>query len=161
MFNFFKTKQLDENLYAPVNGTCIPLDDVADKMFADRLMGDGVAFTFTEDTVYAPCDGTVMMIANTKHAFGIEMANGAEILVHIGLDTVNLNGEGLQALVKAYDKVKKGDPIIKLDRAIMEEKNIDLTTPMIVTNGNDFKLTMMHVNDTVIKGETPVILCEK
>ena len=78
----------------------------------------------------------------TSHAVGITAKNGAEILIHIGLDTVNLNGQGLHALVQTGDKVKKGTPLIEIDRAFMKEQGIDLTTPMVVTNTSEYKMTI-------------------
>lgn len=161
MFNLFKKKVFDNHLYAPVNGECISLDDVADKVFSSRMMGDGVAFRFDGSDVCAPCDGKIIMIADTRHAFGIQAENGAEVLIHIGLDTVNLMGEGLKVLVSNNSSVKKGTPIIQIDRQLMEEKEIDLTTPMILTNGNEFTLTIEHINDTVKVGETPILTCVK
>lgn len=139
MFSFLKKNKSDD-IYSPVKGKSIPLEQVPDKMFADKLMGDGVGFVFEGDTVYAPCDGEIMMIAATKHAFGLKSKAGAEILVHVGLDTVNLDGEGLEVLVKANSKVKAHQPVIKINREFMKEKNIDLTTPMIITNMNDYEV---------------------
>ena len=161
MFNLFKKKVIDNQCYAPVNGECISLDDVADQVFSSRMMGDGVAFRFNDDVVCAPCDGEIIMIANTNHAFGLRAENGAEILVHIGLDTVNLNGKGLKALVTQNQRVKKGMHVIQLDRPYLEAENVDLTTPMIITNGNDFTLTTQHIDDKVRIGETVVITCQK
>lgn len=161
MFNLFKKKVIDNRLYAPVTGECISLDDVADKVFSSRMMGDGAAFRFNGNEVCAPCDGKIIMIAQTRHAFGIQAENGAEILIHIGLDTVNLMGEGLKVLVSNNSTVKKGTPIIQIDTQLMKEKEIDLTTPMIVTNGNEFTLTIEHINDTVNVGETPILTCVK
>lgn len=162
MFGLFKKKEVDQHLYAPVNGTCIPLEEVKDPVFAQKMMGDGAAFEFTDDnTIYAPCDGEIMMIANTKHAVGLKAENGAEVLIHIGLDTVNLNGEGFTALKQSGDKVKKGDALIKVDRAFMDEKGMDLTTPMVVTNSSEFTLSISGVNASVTKGETVIITCNK
>lgn len=161
MFNLFKKKVIDNCIYAPVNGECISLDDVADKVFSSRMMGNGAAFRFDGNEVYAPCDGKIIMIADTRHAFGIQAENGAEVLVHIGLDTVNLKGEGLKSLVSVNSSVKKGTPIIQIDRAFMEAQGIDLTTPMIITNGNEFTLTIEHINDKVKAGETPILTCVK
>lgn len=127
-------------LYAPVDGTCIPLDEVDDNVFSSRLMGDGVAFRFQGSQVCAPCDGKVCMIAETKHAFGMMIDGGVELLIHIGMDTVNLKGEGFRVLVEENQDVRKGTPVIELDREFLESKGIDLTTPMIVTNGEDMEL---------------------
>lgn len=97
-------------------------------------MGDGVGFIFDGDTLYAPIDGKIKLIAATKHAIGFEANNKAEVLMHIGLDTVALKGEGFEVLVYEGDKVKHRTPIIKINRELMQEKNIDLTTPIVITN---------------------------
>ena len=158
MFKFLKKKEIDDNIYSPVNGTCISIEDVKDKVFSSRMMGDGVGFILDDDTVYAPCDGTIVMVAATKHAFGLQADNGLEILVHIGLDNVNLNGEGLTALKKQGDQVTKGDVIIRIDKAFMEEKEIDLTTLMIVTNCKEFSLNYQHIGDKVKAGKEMIIV---
>lgn len=160
MFKFFKKKEIDKNLYAPVNGKCIALQEVKDQVFASGMMGEGVAFEPDDEVICAPCDGMLVMVANTKHAFGMQADNGLEILIHIGLDTVNLNGEGLTVLKKKGDMLKKGEPVIKIDFAFMKQKNIDVTTPMIVTNGNDCTLTFTHIGDKVLAGEDTVITKE-
>ena len=152
MFNLFKKK--DCVLYAPVNGKSIPLENVPDKVFANKLIGDGVGFVFEEDTVYAPCDGEILMIANTNHAFGIKAKNNLEVLVHVGLETVNLNGEGLSVLVKQGQKVKAHDPIIKINREMMKEKNIDLTTPMIITNLDNYEIVITEPKDVTVNSIT-------
>lgn len=156
MFNLFKKKK-DNDLYAPVVGKTVSLEKVPDKIFADKLMGDGIAFEFEGDTVCAPCDGKISMIANTLHAFGITASNGAEILVHIGLDTVALEGNGFKAMVAGGEKVKKGAPIIEIDRDIIKQNNINLITPMIITNSNDFNFEIENGDEQVIAGESKVI----
>jgi glucose-specific phosphotransferase system IIA component len=156
MFNIFK-KQRDNDLYSPVNGETIALENVPDKMFADKLLGEGIAFKFDGDTVYAPCDGEITMIANTLHAFGITSANGAEILVHIGLNTVELNGKGFKVKVEAGKKVKKGTPIIEIDRDFMKQNNINLITPMIIANSDKFNLDIELGDKQVVVGESMVI----
>lgn len=136
MFQFLK-KNVD--LYAPVVGQSVSLEEVPDKMFSKKLMGDGIAFVYDTDTIYAPCDCEVIMIADTKHALGLRTANKAEIMIHIGLDTVNLNGEGFHLLVNPKDKVKRGQALVKLDRAFFEKKGVHLITPMIITS-TEFQL---------------------
>lgn len=151
MLSFFKKKK-DISLYAPVNGKAIALEEVKDQVFASKMMGDGIAFQFEEDTLYSPCDGEVSMIPPTLHAYGFTLPNGAEILVHIGLDTVALNGKGFEVLVKQGDKVKVGDPIVKIDQAFMKSKGIDLTTPMIVAEGNNHTFVVKNdLEDVKIK----------
>lgn len=146
MFSFFK-KIKETELCAPVLGKSLPLEKVPDPVFAEKMMGDGCAFVFEGDTVYAPCSGEIMLIANTKHAIGIRSENGAEILIHIGLDTVNLNGEGFDVLVKEHAKVKVHDPIIRINREFMKQKNIDLTMPMVITNMDDYELTINNCDE--------------
>lgn len=158
MFQLFGKKNKEIVLYAPVTGRKIALENIPDKVFASKMMGDGVAFQFDENTIYAPCDGKVTMIANTLHAFGMELANGTELLLHIGLDTVNLNGQGFKKLVEQGDKVKKGTPIIEIDRNVMNENHIDLTMPMIITNANGNEIHLCAGNEDVIMGESEVVV---
>lgn len=129
-----------EDFAAPVDGECIPLSEVEDEVFSSGIMGQGVAFKFEGDTIYAPCDGEIMMIAATKHAIGFKTNTGAEVLIHVGMDTVKLNGEGFTVLKQTGDKVSKGEAVMKIDRAFMEKQNIDLTTPMVITNGQNQKI---------------------
>ncbi len=163
MFNIFKKKDIDENidLYAPVNGTLINIEDVADPAFSAKMTGDGVAFAFDGDTIYAPAEGKISIIAETRHAFAMKFDNGVEILIHIGLNTVNLGGKGFKALVTEGKKVKLGTPIIKIDRDIILQNNIDLTTPMIVTNTNGYKLKIISENKDVKLAQTVVMKLEK
>lgn len=134
MLNFLKKSNCSK-IYSPVIGNSILLEDVNDPVFSEKMMGDGIAFQFEGDTIYSPCDGKIIMVAFTKHAIGIDM-NGVEILIHVGLETVNLGGKGLKSLVKVNNKVKRGQPLIKIDRSIMKENEVDMTTMMIVTSQN-------------------------
>lgn len=135
-----ETTLQSEDIVAPVDGECISLSEVKDEVFSSGIMGQGVAFKFEGDTVYAPCSGEVAMVAATKHAIGFKSETGAEILVHVGMDTVKLNGEGFTVLKQTGDKVEKGEPVMKVDRALMAEKNIDMTTPMIITNAQNLQI---------------------
>jgi len=137
MFHFFKKKE-DPNIYAPVQGKCMDISEVKDEAFSSKLMGDGVAVIPEGDTIMAPADGKITMLFETGHAFGMELNNGMELLIHIGIDTVNLNGEGFTPLKRAGDKVKKGDAIIKIDLENLK-KTHDLSTMVIVTSKTDFR----------------------
>ena len=145
MFNLFK-KVVESELYSPVKGKMIPLSEVNDPVFSEKMMGDGCAFVFDGDTIYAPCKGEIILIANTRHAIGIKAENGAEILIHIGLDTVNLNGKGFEVLVKEHDEVKAHDPLVRLDRAFMKENKVDLTMPMVITS-SDYVIELDEYGD--------------
>jgi len=163
MMKFFKRKEKtsDEKLYSPVSGEMIRIEDVPDKVFNSKMMGDGVGFKYDDAKVVAPCDGILTMIANTKHAFGITMENGAEILIHIGLDTVELQGEGFQILTPQGSKVKKGTPIIQIDHKFMKEKGVDLTTPLVITNTANYEITQLKEIGKVEVGEAIFELKQK
>lgn len=156
MFKLFQGKSKVE-VVAPVTGKVIALEEVPDKVFASKMMGNGVAFELVGDTVCAPTDGEITLIPESKHAFGMMGNLGAEILVHIGLDTVNLNGEGFIKLVNVGDKVKKGTPVIKIDKDAIEKQGISLTTPMVVTNSSNFNLTFTELNKEVVSGNSIVM----
>ena len=158
MFRLFK-KQEPVVLTAPVDGEMISLEEVPDKVFAAKIMGDGVAFRFDGDTIYSPCDAKVIMIADTVHAIGLKCRNGAEVLIHIGLDTVELNGKGFEKLVDEGEQVSKGIPLIKIDRSIMQAAAIDLTTPMVITDSSDnqFHIEEKNLNQNVFMGKTELI----
>lgn len=158
MFGFFEKKKAKKanEIVSPVNGKCIALDDVKDDVFSQHMLGDGVAFEMTDDMVGSPAAGTITMVADTYHAFGIEAEGGFEVLVHVGLETVALNGKGMEPQCKVGDKVNVGDPLLKVDLDVMKEHNIDLTIPVIFTNGDDYEITISGVGADVSRGESVV-----
>ena len=101
-------------VYSPITGTLALLEDVPDPVFSQKMMGDGVAVTPEIGIAVSPVDGEILQLFPTKHAIGIKAENGAEILIHIGLETVGMNGEGFTAFIKAGDKVKKGDSACRI-----------------------------------------------
>ena len=107
-------RSLCQVLLAPFSGKTVELASVPDPVFAEKLTGDGLAIELSSDTVLAPCDGVISLFFDTKHAFAITTDDGIQILVHVGLDSIILNGEGLTALKKSGDRVKAGTPIIKV-----------------------------------------------
>lgn len=160
MINLFKNLKKECSVLSPVKGRCIPIEEVPDNMFANKLLGDGVAFVFEENEVYIPCDGEVVMIAHTKHAFGLKSKNGMEILIHIGLDTVTLNGEGFDVLIKQGQQVKAGDKAVIINQKLMREKGINLITPMVITNSNEYELFNI-INGSVKTGENILVSIKK
>lgn len=122
----------------PVEGEVIPLEEMKDEGFASGSMGPGAAVVPEADTVYAPEDAEIAMVFDTKHAVGFVTKDGVEILIHIGIDTVELNGEGFTAYVKSGDKVKKGDKLVSFDKEMLTEKGYDTTIAVLVTNADQY-----------------------
>jgi glucose-specific phosphotransferase system IIA component len=142
MFGFFKKSF---KLIAPIDGKILDISEVPDQVFAQKMAGDGVAIDTTGDIVVAPADGNLSMIFKTNHAFGITLSNGAEILVHIGLDTVALEGAGFERIAQEGQDVKAGDVIIKLNRDEIISKGYSLLTPVLITNPDNFKELEMNI----------------
>ncbi len=161
MFGFFKNKKNkevtnDAKLVAAVSGKVLPLSEVPDPVFAQKMAGDGIAINPTGDVVVAPADGELSLIFNTKHAFAMTLDNGAELLVHIGVDTVSLEGQGFEQLAEAGTKVKAGTPIIKIDREFIKSKGLSLMTPVLITNPDSFELNAIE-NIDAVAGETTIV----
>lgn len=151
MFNFFKKEKIKEvELHAIASGKMIPIEEVPDKVFADKIIGDGVGFVYEGSEIYAPCNGDITMVADTKHAIGIKAENDAELLIHVGLDTVSLKGKGLKCNVKVGDKIKQGQLLLQIDREFMKENKVDLTTPMIVMAKEGLSLTKYDKKNVTI-----------
>ncbi|MBN8210386.1 PTS glucose transporter subunit IIA [Bacillus sp. NTK071] len=131
-----KEKSLDEVIYAPLNGKVVELETVPDPTFSQKMMGDGVAIEPTDGKVVSPVNGKVIQFFHTKHAVGIESESGLEILIHVGLETVGMGGEGFEGHVKEGDKVKVGDPLITVDLDLVKEKASSTITPVIITNAD-------------------------
>ncbi|PXA67618.1 glucose PTS transporter subunit IIA [Cryobacterium arcticum] len=123
---------------SPVAGIVVPLDEVPDPVFSKGIVGLGVGVDPTEDTVYAPAAGKVLVAQPTGHAFGLMLDGGIEMLIHVGIDTVNLAGNGFDVKVKAGDRVEAGTPLVTFDRAIIEAAGYSLVTPVLVTNPKKF-----------------------
>ena len=151
MFGMFKKKQI--SLVSPMDGDLINLEDIDDAVFSKKLVGEGVAIIPTSSTVIAPINGVVTRIFPTKHAFMISDPNGIEVLVHVGLDTVELNGEGFTCLVKEGDTVNQASPILEVDFKFLESKNKDIATPIIVTSDKDIELDI-YIIGTIREGES-------
>lgn len=134
------TKALsDELIQQPLSGKVADLATANDPAFASGAMGQGMVILPDDNVVYAPFSGTITMLFDTHHAIGIISNRGAEVMIHIGIDTVKLNGKYFEALVKQGDSVSAGQPLIKFDRKKIEEEGYDLSTFVIVTNTNEYK----------------------
>ena len=128
----------DEVIYSPVNGQPESLTKVNDQVFSAKLMGDGAAVVPTDNTIYSPVSGTITIAYETKHAYGIKSDDGAEVLIHIGLDTVNLKGEHFESFVKQGQRVEKGDKLGTADIEALKKAGYDTTVMVVITNTADY-----------------------
>lgn len=135
-----QSNQKDETvLLSPIRGEIKDLSTVPDEMFSQKMMGEGIVIDPSEGRVYSPCDGIIATIFRTNHAVAIAADNGAEILIHVGIDTVKMNGEGFKGLVKNGDRVKTGQALIEFDLELIKAKAKSHLTPIVVTNVADLK----------------------
>lgn len=155
MFNFLKNNNSRE-ICSPQTGRAVSLSEVPDDVFAQKILGDGIAIEPTEDVVCSPVDGTVIQIAHTFHALGIQSDDGLEILIHLGINTVELKGEGFKCHVEVGQKVKKGDKLMDMNRAFIESKGYKTISPCIITN-MDTVTKIEPAPGEVKAGETKVI----
>lgn len=138
-----------QQVTSPIAGDIIPLDQVQDATFASGLLGKGVAIVPHQGRVVAPVDGCVVSLFKTKHAIGIESDEGAEVLIHVGIDTVKLNGLHFTAHIKEGDRIKQGDLLIEFDQGAIRAAGFDTTTPVIISNSDDYV-------DILTSGQSPV-----
>ncbi len=150
MFGFLKRKKRD--VFAPVDGQLMDLGSVDDEVFAQRMAGDGVAILPVGEIFTAPIDGVITKIFSTNHAYSVKSKQDLEVLVHIGLETVALKGEGFERLAQEGDEVKAGDPIIKADLNYIKEHAKDIITPILITDESKYEAIDKNTN-VVITGD--------
>ncbi len=155
MFNFFKnTKTID--LYAPIEGSIKCIEAVPDTLFAEKMVGDGIAVEPEKGSITAPCDGKVVQISSTNHAVGMVTDSGVEILIHVGIDTVELKGEGFKRIAEVDTFVKKGDPLLEVDLEKVAALGKPIITPFIITNREEVEITY-RAEGRALLGETVVM----
>lgn len=138
-------------ILAPVKGKVIPLEQVPDEVFAEKVLGDGVAIIPEDGKIYSPVDGTITTITDSLHAYGFETEDGIQMIVHFGLETVNLKGKGFTSRVKVGDKVKAGDLVAEVDLAYLREQHVETITPVIVCGGIEYDDLMFQYGETEAK----------
>lgn len=148
-------------LKAVADGEAIPVSDVPDEVFASKALGDGVAVIVTDGKVYAPADGEISMVADTLHAYGISTEDGLELLVHIGINTVELKGKGFTPKVKAGDQVKAGQLLCEVDMELMKQEGYPMHTPILLTNGDECEDIRLIPAKKAKAGETTVVTYRK
>lgn len=153
-----KDIRIQEILTSPIKGKVINLEDVEDATFSSKALGKGIAIIPEEGLVVAPCDGEVVALFPTKHAIAIKSSNGLEILIHIGIDTVQLNGEFFENFVSVGDKIKRGQELIKFNQEKIREKGIKLTTPLIISNSDEYTKFLELRKDVVNIGDDILVV---
>ncbi|MDM9674211.1 N-acetylglucosamine-specific PTS transporter subunit IIBC [Raoultella planticola] len=143
-------------LVSPITGDTVALEQVPDEAFASKAVGDGVAVKPTDKTVVAPAAGTVVKIFNTNHAFCLETENGAEIVVHMGIDTVALNGQGFKRLVEEGAEVQAGQPILEMDLDFLNANARSMISPVVCSNSDDYSALVILATGKVVAGQTPL-----
>ncbi|MGL5312691.1 MAG: PTS sugar transporter subunit IIA [Peptostreptococcaceae bacterium] len=141
---------------SPIEGEAVSITEVSDPTFAQEILGKGIAIKPNKGRVVAPVDGEIAIIFETKHAVSLATDQGVEILIHVGLDTVNLKGEHFTAHVKAGDKVKAGDLLIEFEPEKIKEAGYDTITPMVICNTADFAQIKEAKLGSVLESETVV-----
>ncbi|MFD2043541.1 PTS glucose transporter subunit IIA [Ornithinibacillus salinisoli] len=136
MFNKLFKKSKDSEIYAPITGEIVALEKVPDPVFSQKMMGEGVAIKPSSGEVVAPVNGEVVQVAPTKHAIGVRAEDGTEILIHVGLETVSLDGEGFSVQVNVGDHVSVGQTMMQVDLSYVKEHAKDIITPIVITNSN-------------------------
>lgn len=150
MLNFFNKP---EKLVSPASGKCICIEDVNDKVFSSKIMGDGFAIIPNSNTILAPIAGIIVTAADTKHAVAIRTKKGEDILLHVGVDTVGLNGKGFEMFVKTGDAIRTGDCLFRYDSDFMREKGIDTTVMVIFASENAKNIRGDYFGKTISAGE--------
>jgi len=153
----FKKKDTQESLISPITGTIVQLEDVPDEVFSQKMLGDGIAIEPTEGVVVAPISGEVVQFFPTKHAIGIQAKSGLEVLIHIGMDTVELNGEGFQGHVQQGDTVSAGDQLVTFDLEFVREKAKSIITPVVITNFDIVETLTKTGDKTVTRGNSTLL----
>lgn len=147
-------KEINQEIIAsPINGTVVPLTEVPDEVFASGAMGKGIAIDPSEGVVYAPTNGTVTLVFATKHAIGFQSDNGAEILIHVGMDTVSLDGNGFTAFVEQGEKIVAGQKLLEFDIEAIKAAGLPTITPIIITNTAIYDDILVSQEATVTKGD--------
>ncbi|MED4406743.1 PTS glucose transporter subunit IIA [Heyndrickxia coagulans] len=160
MFKLFSKKAVVEELVAPMSGKVVQIEDVPDEVFSRKMIGDGIAIEPDEGVVVSPVDGEIVQFFPTKHAVGLETKSGLEILIHIGMDTVALNGEGFEGFVQQGDRVKAGDKLVSFDLEQIRERAESIISPVVVTNF-DAVDTLSKTAETSVKRGKSVLLTVK
>lgn len=140
-------------IFAPMDGQVIRLEEVPDPVFNQKMIGEGIAIIPTSEEIFAPIDGTVMLVSDTKHAIGIRSKDGTELLIHVGLETLSLKGVGFSVLVEEGQKLTAGQLMMRVDWNYLHEQGKDIITPVVITNSDERNIQVEDATKC-IQGET-------
>lgn len=162
IFNRQLAKKKSEEIFAHVSGEIVEMDKVPDPIFSKRIMGEGIAVMPSDGKIVAPADGEIIMITDTKHAIGLRTPLGAELLIHIGLETVRLNGEGFNVITKPGDKVVKGQLLVEVDLDYIKQNGYNTVIPIVITNNTQGEYDIQWEKEKEVRaGEIRVFTINK
>lgn len=156
MFKKLFNKEKKMTIKAPMTGNIVPIEEVPDQVFSGKMVGDGVAIEPTEGVLVAPVDAEVAVVFPTMHAIGLKTADNIEILLHIGVETVAMKGEGFECFVKQGDQVKTGQKLVTFNIDLIKEKARSILSPIVISNIKDIK-SMEKASGNVSKGESDLL----
>lgn len=149
---------MKETIYSPITGNAVSMREVPDPVFTENILGIGLAILPTASTVVAPFDGTVSEVTGTNHAICLTSDTGLELLIHLGINTVRLKGQGFQRYVEKGQRIKRGDSLLEFDFTLCDGKILHAVSPCLVSNEAQFPVHFMH-EGAVCAGETPIMHC--
>ena len=160
LFGSKENKTVEVEIYAPLSGEIVNIEDVPDVVFSEKIVGDGIAIRPTGNKIVAPVDGVIGKIFETNHAFSMESKEGVELFVHFGIDTVELKGEGFTRIAQEGQNVKRGDTVIEFDLATLESKAKSVLTPVVISKMDEIS-SIEKKSGEVIAGESVVLSLTK
>ena len=160
LFGSKENKSVEVEIYAPLSGEIVNIEDVPDVVFSEKIVGDGIAIRPKGNKIVAPVDGVIGKIFETNHAFSMESKEGVELFVHFGIDTVELKGEGFTRVAQEGQSVKRGDTVIEFDLELLEAKAKSVLTPVVISNMDEISSIEKKAGE-VIAGESVVLTLKK
>ena len=160
LFGSKENKSVEVEIYAPISGEIVNIEDVPEVVFSEKIVGDGVAVRPIGNKIVAPVDGVIGKIFETNHAFSMESKEGVELFVHFGIDTVELKGEGFTRIAQEGQSVKRGDTVIEFDLALLESKAKSVLTPIVISNMDEISCIVKKSGE-VVAGESVVLALKK
>ena len=160
LFGSKENKSVEVEIYAPISGEIVNIEDVPDVVFSEKIVGDGVAVRPIGNKIVAPVDGVIGKIFETNHAFSMESKEGVELFVHFGIDTVELKGEGFTRIAQEGQSIKRGDTVIEFDLPLLESKAKSVLTPIVISNMDEIACIVKKSGE-VVAGESVVLALKK